>query len=575
MPLPLPSTPPPLRSTPPPLPSTPPPLPIFAAARPPALATAVSEPAPVPSALAPTLPEPAEVAPALVVEPARFASPALEPTPPPSEAALEADESESKATPAQSEASPVEASPVEASPVEASPVEASPVEASPVEASPVEASPVEAAPVEAAPVHSEPEAAFASEGDEAPPDEAALLSAEAAAQETVSDQAALAPAEGDQSEAALAAAEPAPSEADVTAAEIASAPEHAATEPEAHFNSAGSEMPVVLRTPVPHVTERDTLGLQHLWSRRGDLLPVAHAWSRKTLRSAPRALVVTAPFVILFGIWVVHSLVARHRLAVAQPSPTTVAQVETAAPVSEPAAAQQPAPAVLTSVTPAVAPGGDASATSAPPSAVASPTELARALTHGLPALEALSAQFPADAEVAIALAGQQARAQRYEAAVTTVEHAIAVDPSGAQNGKVMSILWRAAQSPASEQSFLALRKLGARGTDIAFDLATTPGVRDSVRERAKTALTNSLAFDASPDTRVAAALLLAPDCTARKALLERAESEGGKRTLALLERLSRGSGCASSSDGACNACLTGSPVLAHALNKLSAGVKP
>jgi hypothetical protein len=566
---------------PPPLPSTPPPLPIFAAARPPALATAVSEPAPVPSALAPTLPEPVEVAPALVVEPARFESPALEPTPPPAEAALEADESESKATPAQSEAAPVEAAPVGVERVEAAPVGVEPVGVEPVGVEPeaafaaAESDEPVTAPSHAAPVHSEPEAAFASEGDEAAPDEAALPSAEAAAQETVSDQTALAATEGDQSEAALAAAEPAPSEADVTAAEIASAPEHAATEPEAHFNSAGSEMPVVLRTPVPHVPERGTLGLQHLWSRRDDLLPVAHAWSRKTLRSAPRALVVTAPFVILIGIWVVHSWVARHRLAVAQPASTTVAQIETAAPVSEPAAAQQPAPAVLTSVTPAVAPGGDASATSAPASAVASPTELARALTHGLPALEALSAQFPADAEVAIALAGQQARAQRYEAAVTTVEHAIAVDPSGAQNGKVMSILWRAAQSPASEQSFLALRKLGARGTDIAFDLATTPGVRDSVRERAKTALTNSLAFDASPDTRVAAALLLAPDCTARKALLERAESEGGKRTLALLERLSRGSGCTSSSDSACDACLTGSPVLAHALNKLSAGAKP
>jgi len=197
------------------------------------------------------------------------------------------------------------------------------------------------------------------------------------------------------------------------------------------------------------------------------------------------------------------------------------------------------------------------------------------ALTRGLPALEALTAKFPADAQVAIALAGQQAQAQRYEAAVASVEHALEVDPGSAQNGKVMGVLWRAAQSPASEQSFLCLRKLGARGTDIAFDLATTNGVRESVRERAKAELTNYLAFDASADTRAATALLLAPDCTSRKALLDRAESDGGKRTLSMLERFARGAGCTSSSDGACNACLMGSPVLAHALSKLGAGAKP
>jgi hypothetical protein len=347
------------------------------------------------------------------------------------------------------------------------------------------------------------------------------------------------------------------------------------------FNSAGSDVPVVLTTPVPHVPESRALGLQQLWSMRPDWLPRAHRWSQKTLRRAPRALVIGAPVVALFGLWLGHRLVTHHghtapppveapvaRATVAVPEPLVVPALPVA-PAAAPAAVEAPvASAVLTSVT-------ETPSTTAPAVALAAPAELVHALTRGLPALEALAARFPADPQVAIALAGQQAQAQRYEAAVASVEHALAVDPSTAQNGKVMGVLWRAAQSPASEQSFLCLRKLGARGSDVAFDLATTSGVRDSVRERAKAELTNYLAFDASPDTRAATALLLAPDCTTRKALLDRAESDGGKRTLGMLERFARGSGCTSSSEGACNSCLLGSPVLAHALSKLSPGAKP
>jgi hypothetical protein len=341
------------------------------------------------------------------------------------------------------------------------------------------------------------------------------------------------------------------------------------------FNSAGSEMPVALTTPVPHVPKARGLNLPELWNQRAEWLPRAHHWSQKMQRAAPRALVVSAPFIALFGIWLGHSLVPRHRHAASTlvvsatvPSaPSTVAAARVEAAVAAPATPHAEAPAasaVLTSIndTPA-------------PAALADPTELVHALARGLPALEALAEKFPGDAQVGIALASQQAQAQRYEAAVATVEQVHEVDPASAQNGRVMGILWRAAQSSASEQSFLCLRKLGGRGSDIAFDLATTPGVRDAVRARAKAELTNYLAFDASPDTRTATALLLAPDCSTRKALLDRAETDGGKRTLSMLQHFARGVGCGSNSEGACNACLMGSPALAHALAKLDSGGKP
>ena len=328
------------------------------------------------------------------------------------------------------------------------------------------------------------------------------------------------------------------------------------------FTSSGSEMPVVITTPPPPRTA-SVAATSKLLDLGREVLPRAGAWTRKKLRSSPRALVIGAPLVALLGIWAVRGLVTHSKPAqVSEVSSNVVADVAAATPAAPVASAAEPAAPILvsTSTAPAVA----------PPSADAS--ELSSAIGHGLPALEALAQKFPKDPQVALALASQQAQAQRFEAAVESIERAIALDAKSAQNGKVMGILWRAAQSGASEASFLALRKLGARGSDIAFDLATTAGVREAVRERAKGELDKSLSPEASEDTRVASALLLAPACDARKALLSRAEREGGKRTQTMLEQYSRGTACASSSDQACNACLTGSPELAHALARLSAG---
>ncbi|HET7545230.1 MAG TPA: hypothetical protein VFK05_35435 [Polyangiaceae bacterium] len=334
------------------------------------------------------------------------------------------------------------------------------------------------------------------------------------------------------------------------------------------FSSSGSEMPVVITTPPPLRTERRA-SASNLVDLGRELLPRAGAWTQKKLRSSPRALVIGAPLAALLGILAVRGLVSRPKPAApSEANGNVVAEVAAATPAAPVAPAAQVASAAAPSSPILVSTGSAPAAT--PPTADSG--ELSSAISHGLPALEALAQKFPKDAQVALALASQQAQAQRFEAAIDSIERAIAIDPKSPQNGKVMGILWRAAQSGASEASFAALRKLGARGSDIAFDLATTAGVRDSVRERAKGELDKSLSPEASEDTRVASALLLAPSCDARKALLSRAEREGGKRTQTMLEQFSRGSACTSSSDKACNACLTGSPELSHALSQLSTG---
>ncbi|HEY0464073.1 MAG TPA: hypothetical protein VGC79_07695 [Polyangiaceae bacterium] len=456
------------------------------------------------------------------------------------------------------------------------PIPTAPVTATidaPVHASAVEVPLADAAAVEAhAPPNAFETAPTAFAGSETPiarADAEPTLTSASAEQAAPPDQAV--PAEGPVAEQAAASAwieTPAPPNAESVVAE-GEIQEQAPSAPQPFpaarsFTSSGSEMPVVITTPAPYQRSRNG-STSNLFDLGREFLPRAQAWSRKTLRTTPRTLIISAPLVALFGIWAVRSLVSHPKhAAVAETTTDSVAQVAAATPPPQGTAAVSvttPASAILASnaAPSAAAPGAD-------------PTELASAVAHGLPALEALAQKFPNDAQVGIALASQQAQAQRFEAAVDSVERVIVLDSKSAQNGKVMGILWRAAQSSASEQSFSALRKLGGRGSDIAFDLAVTAGVRDAVRERAKTELGNSLSAEASADTRVATALLLAPDCGARKALLARAEREGGKRTQAMLERFSRGSVCTSTTDKACNACLTGSPALTHALAQLSAG---
>ncbi|HTA92670.1 MAG TPA: hypothetical protein VK745_23995 [Polyangiaceae bacterium] len=415
-------------------------------------------------------------------------------------------------------------------------------------------------------------------------------------------------------------------------AHVASPPKSAAPAP-AHFSSSGSEMPVVINTPPPRMRESFTSSArqaaERVWSARlawlqrarsvlpraktlgnqaAQLVPRAKAlgaraarslpsakralpsarrwvpkaarWTRRAVRSTPRAALVTAPFVALFAVWLVHGVLTRHQHAahsvalVASPlAPVVVthaATTQTAIAVA--LATPSPAPPSAPLSTALRAPTLTATAE---PSALADDAELKLALSQGLPAMEGLAAKYTTDPQVLVALASSEAQAQRYEAAIENVDRALYAAPNHAQSGKIMGILWRAAQSPAAEEAFASLRKLGGSGSDVELDLATTPGVRDAVRERAKAELTNYLALDASPDTRAATALLLAPDCSTRKSLLERAARDGGKRTLAMLERFSRGAGCSSSSEGACNACLMGSSVLAQALAKLNAAVKP
>jgi len=395
---------------------------------------------------------------------------------------------------------------------------------------------------------------------------------------------------------------PPPPTAPSTSAQVLAASEGEAQA--ARFASAASEIPVALSAPPPPPRPSRLARAQALaeraWSARQRVarraqswvprakelgaraaeralprarrmlrpaqraVPRVAAWAGKNLRSTPRALVAAAPFVALLLIWLGHRVTTHSKHAatqhVALGAPQTAPEARGLGVEASPIAAS-----VITQTRNA----------SPAPVAAADDAELRAAIAQGLPAMEALAAKYAADPQVLLALAHAEAQAQRYEAAVSAVDRALDAEPSTAQTGKIMSILWRAAQSPASDAAFAALRKLGARGSDVELDLAVTPGVRESVRERAKTELMSALALDASLDTRTATALLTAPDCAAKKALLGRAEQDGGKRTRAVLELIARGADCAPAAGADCNACFNGSAELSQAINKLSVGAKP
>jgi len=295
------------------------------------------------------------------------------------------------------------------------------------------------------------------------------------------------------------------------------------------------------RRSIPAAARRALPVAQRSYER---LAPHAGPIAKRALVKAPYALVISAPLVLLLMVWHAHSHRAVPPAAASLPTTATAIPQMAAAPA-------------------AVAPAPAADATRP------SETELSDATAQGAAGLEALAKKYPADAAALVILAGQQTAAQNFEAALGTVNRALAASPAARENGKLMGILWRLAQSPVSDRAFGTLHQLGARGSDIAFDLATTSDVQAPIRERAKQELGTALAADASPDTQAATALLLAPDCATRKSLLDRAERDGGKRTLGLLDHIASGAGCTSSSEGACNACLVGSPTLKRAITEL------
>ncbi|MBX3127182.1 MAG: protein kinase [Polyangiaceae bacterium] len=281
------------------------------------------------------------------------------------------------------------------------------------------------------------------------------------------------------------------------------------------------------------------------------LLAVVSAWALSSLAARRAARVVTAwrRAVLVMGVRSLALVVTVGGLAYGLRS-TQPLGVVAEAPVS-PTAEASAAPAVRA---PATASGGIEPA----PAAVARDASLDGAIIaaqrEGLDALRALATQHPGDAQVlrAWAVAAASDSGQTREATVAfgqLFERA----PAQAGDPALRPLLLKLAHGSDSDAALdLMATRMGSQGPDLLYDLyLTAPTLRDAVRLRLQAPATRERA---SPALAIAFDFRVAPSCSARIALLPRAESEGDDRALTALAAYSTGTkkGCGARKKSPC-----------------------
>lgn len=221
------------------------------------------------------------------------------------------------------------------------------------------------------------------------------------------------------------------------------------------------------------------------------------------------------------------------------------------APAADTPPTVEPVAAVSTAAASAAASAPPAD--SAPAAASAAPrtpgldAEIAAAQREGIAALRALAVRHPEDAQVlrawAVAAASESTDPRE---AVTAFVKLFERAPAQANDDSLKPLLIKLASSDGSREPALDLmaRHMGSRGPDLLYDLyLTAPQLRESVKQRLEMAATRDLA---SPAMTVAFDLRNAPSCSARLALLPRAQKQGDERAIAALAMYSTGSkkGC-------------------------------
>jgi len=205
----------------------------------------------------------------------------------------------------------------------------------------------------------------------------------------------------------------------------------------------------------------------------------------------------------------------------------------------------------------------------APPSGMASESDLQSAQKAGVSALEALAEKYPADARPALELGRSALNAKDYVKAVGAVGRALSLDSSLAESKQVATILFQTAQVKAASDATFALLfgPMGSHGPDVAYDLAATEVVKLWVRTRADQGLRSpDFARLTTPELSIAVALRFATTCPQRYALLPRAKEIGDQRALGYLNLYRATTGCGRRQKDDCNGCLRADSRLSDAI---------
>jgi serine/threonine-protein kinase len=158
--------------------------------------------------------------------------------------------------------------------------------------------------------------------------------------------------------------------------------------------------------------------------------------------------------------------------------------------------------------------------------------------------------------------------------AVGAIGRALSLEPKLQEDAQVATALFKAAQAKASSDASFALLEgpMGSRGADILYDLATTKGVRQNIKQRAAAWL-KTKEFDraSSPALNIAVALRHAVSCQQKHALLLRAKNVGDERALPELQKLEARTGCGRRKRDDCYACLRKDDRLKQAITAVQA----
>jgi hypothetical protein len=152
-----------------------------------------------------------------------------------------------------------------------------------------------------------------------------------------------------------------------------------------------------------------------------------------------------------------------------------------------------------------------------------------------------------------------------------------ALDPNTGRDPEIARIIVAALGADAdASQAAVALmeNELGESGVDLLYDL-TVKQTQARWKARLNQSLTRpEILARASAGTRLALDLRSAKTCEAKRALLPRAQREGGPRVLTQLKSLTQTDGCGFLGSGDCWPCLRKDSALQDAISALEAHAK-
>ncbi|MBI5534927.1 MAG: protein kinase [Deltaproteobacteria bacterium] len=223
-------------------------------------------------------------------------------------------------------------------------------------------------------------------------------------------------------------------------------------------------------------------------------------------------------------------------------------------------------------------PGASASGSSSAPVSQA-PTkatdeQIKEASAKGPEAVEQLIARFPKDTDLLKVLGRSYMAANQPDKALETYKTLLAADPKASEEIELGQNVVLACQNEATSDAAYAMLEsdMAARGPDLLYWLAyESKAASKYMLKAARSLAKKDVRERATPALQIALELRAATSCEGKYKLLERARTDGDKRSLLLLQPLFHTKGCGFLSMGDCWKCMRRGPALANAVKEIEA----